>query len=189
MKKVIFIHGYTSSPKKTKYQLIAKKLQALGIDYSIPQMPGGEYPHSKDWLEIIDREIKSSEKPVVLVGHSLGTRVILLYLDKYKTEVDTVILIAPLNNDYLENRKRENGNFSDFFDYALDINKIKTLANKFIVVHSKDDDLLDYNEQGIKISKELGAQLITYEDYNHFSGEENAKKNADAFVEIVKSVL
>lgn len=189
MKKIIFVHGYTSSPQKTKYQLIAKKLQSLGIDYLIPEMSGGEYPHSKDWLEIINKEVKSSENPVVLVGHSLGTRAILLYLDKYKTKVDTVILIAALNNDYKENRKNANGNFSDFFDYALNINKIKTLANKFIVVHSKDDDTLNYNKQGVKISKELEAQLITYEDYDHFSGEENAERNANAFVEIVKTVI
>lgn len=188
MKKIIFIHGYRSSPEKTKYQLIVQKLRALGIDYSIPQMPGGEHPHSSEWLEIIDKEVKSSDKPVVLVGHSLGTRAILLYLDKYKTKVDTVVLIAALNNDYRKNGKRADGKYNDFFDYPVDTDKIKKLADKFIVMHSKDDDLLDYQEHGVRIAEELDAKLITKEDCGHFRGEENAQRNASLFVELVKSL-
>src|SRR3972149_5813884 len=82
MKKIIFIHGYNSSPKKKKYQIIADELTKLGVNFAMPQLPGGENPHSKEWLEIIDREIKSSKEPIILVGHSLGTRAALLYLDK-----------------------------------------------------------------------------------------------------------
>ena len=188
MKKVILIHGYTSSPKRKKYQIIAEELEKLGVEYSIPELPGGENPHSKDWLEIIDKEVKNSKKPVVLVGHSLGTRAVLLYLDKYNQKVDIVILIASFDNNFEKNRKRRNENYSDFFDYAIDIGKIKKLANKFVVAHSKDDDSIDYS-QGVEISRELGAELITYENMGHFSGSENSERNAKAFVEIIKSVL
>ena len=71
MKKVIFIHGYTSSPKRKKYQIISKELDKNGVEYSIPAFPGGERPHSTKWLEIIDKEVKNATKPVVLVGRSL----------------------------------------------------------------------------------------------------------------------
>ena len=184
-KKVIFVHGYTSSPKKTKYQLIAKKLQTLGIDYSIPQMPGGEYPHSKDWLEIINREVNDSKDPVVLVGHSLGTRAILLYLNKYHQKVDTVVLISPSDQ---KSKEKVKGNMADFYNVNLNFEKIKNLAGKFLVVHSKDDDTLPY-EGGVGISKKLDSEFISYDNMGHFSGEENAERNATAFVEIVKSVI
>lgn len=156
------------------------------MDYSIPAMPGGDFPHSKEWLKIIDKEIKSSDKPVVLVGHSFGTRAVLLYLDKYSHKVDTVILFAAFNNNYKENAKRRNGNYADFFDYALDIDKIKKLANKFIVVHSKDDDSIDY-QQGVEIARDLGAELITYENMGHFGGDERAEENAKEFLKILTS--
>lgn len=188
MKKVIFIHGYTSSPKKKKYRIIAQELNKQGVDYSIPALPGGEYPHSKKWLEIIDKEVKNSKSPVVLVGHSLGTRAALLYLDKFEVRVDTVILIGAFNNNYVANRKRRDERYSDFFDYAVNVEKVKKLANKFIVVHSKDDDSIDYS-QGKQISRELGARLITYEHGGHFGGEENAQQNAKVFLDIVKSVI
>jgi len=187
-KKVILIHGYTSSPNKKKYQIISKELGNLGVEYSIPVLPGEEHPHSQEWLEIIDREVKNTGKPVILVGHSLGTRAVLLYLDKFERKVDIVIMIAAFSNNFKENRKRGDGNYADFFDYALDMGKIKNLANKFIVVHSKDDGLIDY-KQGVEISKELGAELRTYENMGHFSGEENAERNAEYFVKFIKSVL
>lgn len=188
MKKVILIHGYTSSPRRKKYQIISRELSKLGVEYSIPAFPGGEYPHSKKWLKIIDKEVKNTTKPVVLVCHSLGTRAALLYLDKFEQKVDTVILIATFNNNFRENGKRRDGNYADFFDYALNIEKIKKLANKFIVVHSKDDDLIDY-QQGVEISNELEAELMTYKDMGHFCGEERAKENAEQFLKIIKSVL
>ena len=188
MKKVILIHGYTSSPRKKKYQIISQELNKLGVDYSIPAFPGGEYPHSKEWLKIIDREVKKTTKPVVLVGHSLGTRAALLYLDKFEQKVDTVILIATFNNNFKEGRKRRDENYVDFFDYALDIERIKKLVNRFIVVHSKDDDSI-YYQQAVEISNELEAELITYEDMGHFCGEERAEENAQIFLKFIKSVL
>lgn len=188
MKKVIFIHGYTSSPKKKKYQIIAEELDKLGVAYSIPALPGDEHPHSKAWLELIDKEVKNSTDPVVLVGHSLGTRAALLYLDKFGKKVDTVILIAAFNNDYKKNRNRKDEHYADFFEYPVDIEKVKKLANKFIVVHSKDDDSIDYS-QGEEISRELEAKLITYENMGHFAGEERAEEKAKVFLDILKSVL
>jgi len=188
MKKVIFIHGYTSSPKKKKYQIIAEELDKLGVAYSIPALPGGEHPHSKEWLELIDKEVKNSANPVVLVGHSLGTRAALLYLDKFNKKVDTVILIAAFNNDYKKNRNRKDEHYADFFEYPIDIEKVKKLANTFIVVHSKDDDSIDYS-QGEEIARELGAELITYENMKHFAGEERAEENAKEYLKVVKSVL
>lgn len=187
-KKVIFVHGYTSSPRKKKYQIIAEDLKKAGIPFSIPQLPGNEYPHSKAWLEIIDKEINSSDLPVILVGHSLGTRAVLLYLDKFKQKIDTVLLIGAFNNNVEENRGRKNNGYADFWDYPVDIVKIKKLANKFVVMHSKDDDAIDYR-QGVEISGVLEAELLSYDNMGHFCGEENAERNAQEWLKIIKKYL
>ena len=184
MKKVIFIHGYTASSKKDWYPNISIELDAFNVDYSIPDLPGGENSHSQEWLRIIDKEVQSASKPIILVGHSLGSRAALLYLDKFEKKLDTVILIAAFNNDVEKNRNRKDGSLADFFEYPLDLEKIKKLANKFIVMHSKDDDSIDY-QQGVEISRELDAELITYKDRSHFSEPENAKY----VLKIIQSVL
>ncbi len=187
MKKVILIHGYTSNPKKTKYKIIAEKLRKLGVDYAIPKLPGDEYPDSDTWLKIIDREVKSSKEPIILVGHSLGTRAALLYLDQYNQKIDTVILVAAFDNN-IENRKRRNGNYANFFEYALNIDKIKGLVKNFIIVHSKDDPDIPY-QQAVNISNDLNGKLITYEARKHFGGEKNAPINAKIFIDTIKSAL
>lgn len=183
MKKLIFVHGYTGSSKVDWYPAISKELDTLGLNYSIPDLPGGKFPHSKDWLEIIDKKVTAETDPVVLIGFSLGTRAVLLYLDKFEKKVDSVILVAAFDNNVDEERKQK-GNSADFFEYALDLNKIKNLADRFIVMHSKDDPAINY-QQGVDISKELGAKLITYPDRGHFCEPENAKY----ILEVIKTVL
>lgn len=182
--KIVFVHGYTASSKADWYPNLAPELEKLGIDFVVPDLPGGKNPHSKEWLKIIDKEVKSANKPVVLVGHSLGTRAVLLYLDKFGQKVDTVVLIAAFDNNYVANRSRRNECYSDFFDYALDIEKIKKLANKFIVIHSRNDSSIPY-EQGERIAKYLNAELIFFEDRDHFV----APKNSSAILEILRKEL
>lgn len=185
MVKIIFVHGYTASSKVDWYPNISKQLDKLGIEYSIPDLPGDEFPHSKDWIEIIKREVDSTDKQVVLVGHSLGTRAVLLYLDQYQEKVNPVILIAPLSNEVSNADRQDGETYPDFFEYKIDLNKIKGLADKFVVVHSKDDSSLDYETHGVVLANELGAKLITFEDRDHFSEPENAP----IILEVLKSEL
>src|SRR5688572_23467066 len=106
--KIIFIHGYTASHLADWYPAISKSLDEAGVDYAIPDLPGGTRPHAKDWVEAVHKEVKNSDKPIVLVGHSLGTRTALLYLDQYKQSVKAVFLIAAFANR-VENAKRRDG--------------------------------------------------------------------------------
>ena len=171
--KIVFVHGYTASHLADWYPNISKELDALGVDYVVPDLPGGTRPHSKEWLKVIDREVKLAGKPVVVVGHSLGSRAVLLYLDQYKTPVKAVFLIAAFAN-WIENAERRGGEaYPDFFEYKLDIEAIKRLCGHFVVVHSKDDDSIDY-KQGEEIAKDLGAKLVTTEGRGHLSASVNA---------------
>lgn len=183
-KKVIFIHGYTASSRADWYPDISEELDKLGVDYSIPDMPGGRYPHWKDWLPIIEKEVNTNNNPIVLVGHSLGTRAILLYLGKTEKVFDTVILIAPPNNNVEKGKKRAEGKLSDFWEYEIDLVELQSRANKFIVIHSRDDSVCDY-EGGIDIAKGLDAELVTYDDRDHMSEPDNAPY----VLEVLKTVL
>lgn len=168
---IIFIHGYRASPEINWFSEISRELKKLDIPHLIPTLPGGDNPHSAEWLKIIDKTIKSVKTPVILVGHSLGTRAVLLYLDKFKTPVRSVLLVSPFNND-LSNAGNRGGGYSDFFEYPVNIPAVKKLASKFIVMHSKDDQAIPF-EQGQEIAKELGAEFVVYEDRHHFAKPEN----------------
>ena len=170
--KIIFVHGYTASSQSDWYPQIASELKHLGIDFTILDLPGGTSPHASEWLREIHKAVLQTSKPVVLVGHSLGTRAIPLYLEKYKPEVEAVFLIAAFANRLENAYKYDVDAYPDFFEHLIDIDSIKPLVEKFVVMHSKDDPL-DF-EQGVEIAKELNAKLITYEDKGHFNGSENA---------------
>lgn len=183
-KKVIFVHGHTSSSRKDWYPKLAKELDKLKVDYAMPDFPGGKAPRSKDWIAAIEREVRSADKPVVLVGHSLGTRAILLYLDASGQKVDTVILIAAPDNEVQKGRNREEGGLADFFEHELDLSKLRKSANKYIVVHSRDDGVVDY-EEGVRVANGLKAELITHENRAHMSAPSTAKDVLD----VLKKVL
>jgi predicted alpha/beta hydrolase family esterase len=184
-KKVIFVHGYTASSSGDWYPNISRELDKLRIDYSIPDFPGGKYPHSKEWLEILDREVRTTEKPIVLVGHSLGTRTILLYLDKADKSFDAVILISPPDNNVERGRKRADGKLIDFWEYAIVLENLRAKSKRFIVMHSKDDPVCDYYEGGVDIASRLNAELITLDGRGHMSEPENYKYVLKVFKKIL----
>ncbi len=96
--KIVFIHGYTSSHLADWYPNISKELNQLGIDYVIPDLPGGTNPHSDDWFAVLHEVISNIDKPIVLVGHSLGTRAALLYLERFHPKTEKVFLVAAFSD-------------------------------------------------------------------------------------------
>ena len=170
--KIVFIHGYTASSKENWYPEISKELTKLGIDFEVPDLPGGEHPHAEEWLDKMHEVISKIDKPLVLIGHSLGTRAIPLYLEKYQPKVKAVFLVAAFSNRLENGTKYEGEDYPDFFVHKIDIERIKPLVDKFVVVHSKDDEMPF--DEAVEIAHQLGAKLISFEDRGHMSDPSNA---------------
>jgi len=181
--KLIFVHGYTASAKADWYPSLKPMLNKLKIDYSIPNLPGYKTPHSKEWLKIIRKEVSQTNKPIVLIGHSLGTRAILLYLDQYKENVEQVILIAPLSNDIKNANRRDGEAYPDFFEYKIDLDNVKKLSRKWLILHSIDDSSLKYKDHGVSLSKEMSIGLKTFKGRDHFTELEDAKHIFDTLIQ------
>jgi uncharacterized protein len=165
--RVVFIHGYTASSKADWYPEISKELDRFGVDYVIPDLPGGEHPHAEEWLRVLQSVIGQSSKPLVLVGHSLGSRAALLYLERFKPKVKLVLLIAAFANS-IDNAERNDGEaYPDFFTHVINLKLVRPLSQKFIVVHSRDDSSIPYT-QGVSIAVDLHAQLSPFNDRDHF---------------------
>jgi len=170
---ILFIHGYTASSKADFYPSLTPLLDTGGVDYVIPDLPGGKYPQAKVWLENIHKVIKRNSKPLIIVGHSLGTRAALLYIEKYQPKVENLFLIAAFANN-LENAKRKGGEvYPDFFMHKINAEIIKDLVTHSYVLHSKDDSSIPF-EQGEDIAREINAELIISADRDHFCELSNA---------------
>ena len=172
MTTIVFIHGYNASPEINWYPEMRHELDKLRIPYRMPALPGKDNPKIEEWLNIIDKTVKSIKGDVILVGHSLGTRALLLYLDRSRKPVKGVLLVSPFSND-IGNAGVPGRGYSDFFEHKINLSEIKKLSPKLIVMHSKDDQRIPF-EQGRELAAELGADLALYEDKRHFSRPENA---------------
>jgi pimeloyl-ACP methyl ester carboxylesterase len=92
--RVLYLHGFASSPASRKARFFAEKLAALGLAVEIPDLAEGDFEGltlSKQ-LGLIER--LGRHEPAIVIGSSLGGYLAALYAARHP-EVDRVILLAP----------------------------------------------------------------------------------------------
>src|SRR6185437_1889251 len=92
--RVLYLHGFASSPASRKARFFAGKLQELDIPIEIPDLAQGRFEHLtiSGQLKLIERLAR--HEPVLLIGSSLGGYLAALYAARHP-EVDRLILLAP----------------------------------------------------------------------------------------------
>jgi len=125
MKRAIIIHGWQEKPQGQWLPWVGKKLEEKGWKVQIPEMPNTNLPKMNEWMDTLVS--LSPDKNTILIGHSLANALILKYLEKTKTKIKGVVMVAAwdwLMDDVKEEHKTffENG-----FDYKKSIAKIHKL--------------------------------------------------------------
>ena len=94
--KLIYLHGFASSPASTKAQFFSKKFREAGFDVSIPALDGGDFRNLTitSQLEIVEREARGSDR-VMLMGSSLGGYLTAVYAAGHPDQVEQAIMMAP----------------------------------------------------------------------------------------------
>ncbi len=92
--RIVYLHGFASSPLSTKAQFFARKFAERGVPCDIPQLDGGNFERMtvSGQLEIVDRAIGGER--VTLMGSSLGGYVAGLYAARH-SNVERLVLLAP----------------------------------------------------------------------------------------------
>jgi predicted alpha/beta hydrolase family esterase len=171
---VIDIPGYNHNSESIWHPEFRQLIKASGNEVITLDLPGGKYPVFTDWYPIIDQVVREAQYPVTLVGHSLGTRAVLLFLEQTQHTVQNIILIAPFDNS-LSNSSFRDGNYANFFEHSIDIERVKKyIRDKIIVVGSEDDTNIPFI-QAQNIVQDLGGELITIPNSGHFLDSKWAK--------------
>ena len=97
--RVLYLHGFASSPASQKACFFKERLASLGIGLEIPDLCDGNFERLTitGQLKIIERAIESSRgngERLVLIGSSLGGYLAALYASRH-WEVNSLILLAP----------------------------------------------------------------------------------------------
>lgn len=161
------MHGKDTDPSQKWYPWLAQWCSESSIEFHAPILPDSSDPHMSDWIASL--EATQPDEETVLVGHSRGGVAILRWLEgaSDSLRVKKVILVA--TNSGFESRMFVPGetNHGFYSETGFDFEKITTHSDSFVVLHSKDDPWVPY-EQGIENSEGLGAHLVTVDGYQHF---------------------
>lgn len=92
MNRIVYLHGFASSPRSTKSQFFKSRVD--GVPFDIPQLDQGDFEKLTitRQLQVVDGAVNGD--PVTLMGSSLGGYLAALYAARHPN-VDRVVLLAP----------------------------------------------------------------------------------------------
>lgn len=92
--RIVYLHGFASSPQSGKAQFFARKFAELGIPFNAPQLDEGNFEGLtiSGQLRVVDQAV--GNEPVVLMGSSLGGYLAALYAAR-SVQVNKLVLLAP----------------------------------------------------------------------------------------------
>lgn len=140
----------------------------LGEKYEVfmPTMPNSQNAKYLEWKIWYERHFEYLQDNLILLGWSQGGYFLVKYLlenDLPFTVKALFLVAAPFD---AENFEGEDGG-----DFAFDVSKVVALSRiveKIVILHSKDDFIVPYNH-ALKYKESLPqAELMTFEDKNHF---------------------
>jgi len=95
MTRIVYLHGFASSPHSSKAQFFQRKFAERGVLMEIPQLDEGRFEELtiSGQLRVIERA--AGDEPAILIGSSLGGYLAALYAHRHPTQVDKLVLVAP----------------------------------------------------------------------------------------------
>ena len=94
MSRIIYLHGFASSPGSKKARFFKDRFAELGIGLEIPDLAEGNFERLTitGQLQVIERTARG--EPVLLMGSSMGGYLAALYAARHP-EVEKLMLMAP----------------------------------------------------------------------------------------------
>jgi predicted alpha/beta hydrolase family esterase len=176
MKKVFIVHGLGSAPDHAWRGWLGKKLTEMGIHAELPQMPGGDDPICDKWVDLL-KNITKKEDENYLIGHSLGARAVLKFLESGGEAKGVIIVSGRFGSP-------KSDILHSFYDNPLNFKKIKESAKFFAVFHGDNDPNIPF-EDGQKIAENLECKFIPIIGGGHLSG----KAGWNEFPEVLEELL
>jgi pimeloyl-ACP methyl ester carboxylesterase len=97
MNRIIYLHGFASSPMSKKARFFAARFAARGLNIEVPDLAEGDFEHLTITRQLSVIERTARDEPVWLIGSSLGGYLAALYAARH-TEVERLMLMAPAFN-------------------------------------------------------------------------------------------
>ena len=93
-KRVLIIHGWESNSREHWFLEEKARLEKLGFQVIVPDMPNTFHPKKEEWIKVIENF--APDKNSILIGHSLGGLITLDFALKYPEMLSAVVVSSPL---------------------------------------------------------------------------------------------
>jgi predicted alpha/beta hydrolase family esterase len=171
MKRAIIVHGWGGSPKRDFLPWLKEELDKKGYEVITPVMPETNNPKIEKWVTYLAANIGGIREDDILIGHSMGCQTILRFLEglSKSKKVRKVILVAGFGPFLKGLTKEEWQIVQPWVDASLDLDKIKTKADKFIAIFSDNDPFVPLIENRKLFEEKLGAKVLVEHNKGHFN--------------------
>lgn len=95
MTRIVYLHGFASSPNSSKAQFFKQRFNEIGVPVNIPRLDGGNFENLTvtGQLAIVHEAV--ADQPAILFGSSLGGYLAALYAARHPQTVERLVLLAP----------------------------------------------------------------------------------------------
>jgi pimeloyl-ACP methyl ester carboxylesterase len=94
MNSIVYLHGFASGPASNKARHFRQALEATGFVVEVPDLAQGDFEHLTVTGQLTFLEALIDQRPVSLIGSSLGGYLAALYAARHP-EVSRLVLLAP----------------------------------------------------------------------------------------------
>ncbi len=163
-KQVLFIQGAGEGAYEEDGKLVKSLRDVLGVEYSVlyPKMPKEESSGYEAWKAQISKSLAALDGKVILVGHSVGSSMLLKYLSEESVEKSLTglfLIAAP----YWGPGGWQMDEFTLDEDHASKL--FKSLPIFFY--HSRDDDIVPFAHLAMHAEKFPQATIREFDGRGH----------------------
>src|SRR5258708_440133 len=94
MKRIVYLHGFASSPASKKARFFAERLRDAGASVEIPDLTENDFERLTVTAQLQVIERTAGGEPVSLLGSSMGGYLAALHAERHP-EIARVVLLAP----------------------------------------------------------------------------------------------
>jgi len=199
--RLIYIHGFISSPKSAKAQLLSKAMCELGreVEFSAPQLPLDPEQAIRKLEALIETNQQQKNTPgITLVGSSLGGYYAIWLANKYNLKA---VLVNPSVRPY-DSLKAHLGEVENIYTgekFTFEESHIEVLnsfdvkapgkpENYYLMVQS-GDEVLDYHQALEKFSLSESVDRGEIGEGVKFEVQEGGSHGFDKFEKMIPGIL
>ena len=155
VKRIILLHGRGGSPTGGPKVWLKEKLEKLGYEVQVPQLPNTDEPNDEEQADYVQKHC-TLDNETAIVGHSFGGIVALRLLERGVKLKRVALVSVPFSGKYLDGKKRES--VTKALKKGFDFDTIRKNAH-LVALYDVGDQVVSVSD-GEAYAKALDCHLM-----------------------------